>query len=182
MRTVITGGAGFVGSHLVERLISQGHDVHCIERPGARRGWIQGLPVSWDDAGLDDTDHLRQQFEAADVVFHLAGLTEARSDSEFYAVNTEGTHRVMEAAASMRVPPRVVFVSTIAAAGPCRGNTDLTPDTVPYPLSVYGHSKLLAEAGNAWLLASQPANAEVALSAALKLTPRDPDLWTNRLT
>jgi len=41
-------------------------------------------------------------------------------------------------------------------------------------------AKLLAEAGNAWLLASQPANAEVALSAALKLTPRDPDLWTDR--
>ena len=41
-------------------------------------------------------------------------------------------------------------------------------------------AKLLAEAGNAWLLASQPANAEVALSAALKLTPRDPELWTDR--
>ena len=41
-------------------------------------------------------------------------------------------------------------------------------------------AKLLAEAGNAWLLADQPANAEVALSAALKLTPRDPDLWTDR--
>jgi len=39
---------------------------------------------------------------------------------------------------------------------------------------------LLAEAGNAWLLAAQPANAEVALSAALKLTPRDPELWTDR--
>jgi regulator of sirC expression with transglutaminase-like and TPR domain len=39
---------------------------------------------------------------------------------------------------------------------------------------------LLAEAGNAWLLAAQPANAEVALSAALKLSPRDPDLWTDR--
>jgi regulator of sirC expression with transglutaminase-like and TPR domain len=41
-------------------------------------------------------------------------------------------------------------------------------------------AQLLAEAGNAWLLASQPANAEVALSAALKLTPRDPELWTDR--
>ena len=39
---------------------------------------------------------------------------------------------------------------------------------------------LLAEAGNAWLLAAQPANAEVALSAALKLSPRDPELWTDR--
>jgi regulator of sirC expression with transglutaminase-like and TPR domain len=41
-------------------------------------------------------------------------------------------------------------------------------------------AKLLAEAGNAWLLADQPANAEVAFSAALKLTPRDPELWTDR--
>jgi regulator of sirC expression with transglutaminase-like and TPR domain len=41
-------------------------------------------------------------------------------------------------------------------------------------------AKLLAEAGNAWLLADQPANAEVAFSAALRLTPRDPELWTDR--
>ena len=146
MRTVVTGGAGFVGSHLIERLIAEGHDVLCIERPGAKRGWIHGLPVSWDDGGLEDVGHLRERFGNADVVFHLAALTEARSEDEFYAVNTEGTNRVMEAAASVSLPPRVVFMSTLAAAGPCRGNADLTPDTVPYPLSVYGHSKLLAEA------------------------------------
>ena len=146
MRTIVTGGAGFVGSHLIERLIALNHDVCCIERPGAKRGWIQDLPVSWEDIGLDDVDRLRNCFREADVVFHLAGLTEARSESEMYAVNTEGTSRVMEAAASVSRPPRVVFMSSLAAAGPCRGDTDLAPDTVPYPLSAYGHSKLLAEA------------------------------------
>jgi nucleoside-diphosphate-sugar epimerase len=146
MRTVVTGGAGFVGSHLIERLLAEGHDVRCIERPRAKRGWIQGLPVSWDDVGLENVDQLRECFQDADVVFHLAGLTEARTEEELYAVNTEGTSRVMQAAASLCRPPRVVFVSSLAAAGPCRGNTDLVPDTVPYPLSAYGHSKLLAEA------------------------------------
>jgi nucleoside-diphosphate-sugar epimerase len=146
MRTIVTGGAGFVGSHLVERLIARGHDVLCIERPGARRGWIEGQPVAWDDGGLGDVDHLCRLFQDADAVFHLAALTEARSEDEFYSVNTEGTSHVMEAAASVSRPPRVVFMSTLAAMGPCRGDQNLTPDTVPYPLSVYGHSKLLAEA------------------------------------
>jgi nucleoside-diphosphate-sugar epimerase len=146
MRTVVTGGAGFVGSHLVERLIAGHHEVTCIERPGARRGWIEGLPVHWDEGGLNDPDRLRGLFKNNDAVFHLAALTEARSEDEFYSVNTEGTSRVLEAAASLDRPPRVVFMSTLAAAGPCRGDRNLTADTVPYPLSVYGHSKLLAEA------------------------------------
>ena len=146
MRSIVTGGAGFVGSHLVERLIERGHDVLCIERPGAKRGWIEGRPVTWDEGGLGDADRLAHLFRNADHVFHLAALTEARSPEDFYVVNTEGTSHVMEAAARAERPPRVVFISTLAAAGPCRGDQDLTADTVPYPLSVYGHSKLLAEA------------------------------------
>ena len=63
MRTVVTGGAGFVGSHLVEHLIARGHEVTCIERPGAKRGWIEDLPVSWNEGGLTDVDRLSGLFK-----------------------------------------------------------------------------------------------------------------------
>lgn len=146
MRAVVTGGAGFVGSHLIEALLVRGDDVLCIERPGASRHWLEGLPVRWDDRGIEDEDHLAAVFHGADAVFHLAALTEARTTDQAYAVNTEGTAGVIRAAARQTRPPRVVFMSTLAAAGPCRNGERLSGRTVPYPLSVYGHSKLLAEA------------------------------------
>lgn len=146
MRTVVTGGAGFVGSHLIEALVSREHEVVCIERPGAPRGWLEGLPVGWSDCGLADEDELVRRFEGADTVFHLAALTEAPSADDYYRVNTVGTARVLRAAARCSPAPRVVFMSTLAAIGPCRDGEYLDGRTVPKPLSAYGHSKLLAEA------------------------------------
>jgi nucleoside-diphosphate-sugar epimerase len=80
-------------------------------------------------------------------VFHLAGLTEARTPADFYAVNTDGTDRVVRAAARHNGrAPRVILMSSIAAVGPNRNGDALGPDTVPHPISHYGRSKLLAEA------------------------------------
>src|SRR5437867_2722353 len=147
MRAVVTGGAGFIGSHLIEALVARGDEVVCVERPGAPRRWLEGLDLSYRDSGLDDERALSAAFAGADVVFHLAGLTEARAPRDFYAVNTEGTARVFRAAAAHNGrAPRVVLMSSLAALGPCRNGDRLSPDTVPYPISHYGHSKLLAEA------------------------------------
>jgi len=147
MRAVVTGGAGFIGSHLIEALVARGDEVVCVERPGAPRRWLEGLDLSYRDSGLDNERALSAAFAGADVVFHLAGLTEARAPRDFYAVNTEGTARVFRAAAAHNGrAPRVVLMSSLAALGPCRNGDRLSPDTVPYPISHYGHSKLLAEA------------------------------------
>jgi nucleoside-diphosphate-sugar epimerase len=147
MRAVVTGGAGFIGSHLIEALVRRGDDVTCIERPGAPREWVRNLPIRVRDIGLDDVRALEPELAGADTVFHLAALTQALRRREYYAVNTEGTANLLQAAARQPgQPPRFVFMSSIAAAGPCRNGESLTPDTVPFPLSHYGHSKLLAEA------------------------------------
>jgi len=146
MKAIVTGGAGFVGSHLVEALLRRGDDVLCLERPGATRGWLEALPVVWSDAGIGDEPRMVELFAGADVVFHLAAVTEARTTADYYQVNTEGTASVMRAAAGVPHPPRVIFMSSLAALGPCRNGEALSADTVPYPLSTYGHSKLLAEA------------------------------------
>jgi len=147
MKAIVTGGAGFIGSHLIESLLAEGHDVTCVERRGGTCGWLRGLPVEFEPIGLDDEASLRGVLEGAGVVFHLAGLTEAVHPGELYAVNTEGTASVLRAAATFNgSAPQVILMSSLAACGPCRDGEPLTPDSVPFPLSHYGNSKLLAEA------------------------------------
>ncbi len=147
MRAVVTGGAGFIGSHLIEALVARGDDVVCIERPGGGAGWVRDQRIDFAPIGLERADALRSALEGAEVVFHLAALTEARSPSDFYAVNADGTRRVLQAAAAQgSSAPRVILLSSLAALGPCHNGELLTPDTLPCPLSHYGQSKLLAEA------------------------------------
>lgn len=145
MRVVVTGGAGFIGSHLIEALVARGDTVTCIERLGAPRAWIAGLPLTFAPVGLDDDAALTSLLDGAELVFHLAGLTDATTPGAYYAVNTEGTAHLMRAAAALPSPPRVLLLSSLAAVGPNRDDGPLDSDTVPYPLSHYGHSKLLAE-------------------------------------
>ncbi len=146
MRTLVTGGAGFVGSHLIQRLWERGHEAVCLERPGVSRQWLDGLSVEVAEVGLNDPRALDRLLDGVETVFHLAALTTARRAEDYYAVNTEGTARVMAAAARSARPPHVVLMSSLAAAGPCRNGERLSGRTVPYPLSHYGQSKLFAEA------------------------------------
>ena len=95
MRAVVTGGAGFIGSHLIEALLARGDDVVCLERPGAPTGWVRGLRIEYAEAGIGDPDRLARAFAGADAVFHLAGLTAACRPAQFYAVNTDGTAPVV---------------------------------------------------------------------------------------
>jgi nucleoside-diphosphate-sugar epimerase len=147
MRAVVTGGAGFIGSHLIEALVASSADVVCVERPGASRRWIAGQPVRVEECGVGDANALAPVLDGADVVFHLAGLTEARSAADYYAVNTDGTAEVLRAAARFDSrAPRVILMSSIAAVGPGRNGELIRPDSTPRPLSRYGYSKLMAEA------------------------------------
>lgn len=147
MRAVVTGGAGFIGSHLIESLVASSVDVVCVERRGAPRAWIGALPITVVECGVQDVDALAPVLEGADVVFHLAGLTEARSVADYYTVNADGTAAVVRAAARQGSrAPHVILMSSIAAVGPCRNGELIGPDSTPRPLSSYGYSKLLAEA------------------------------------
>ncbi|MBE0567365.1 MAG: NAD(P)-dependent oxidoreductase [Krumholzibacteria bacterium] len=147
MKSLVTGAAGFVGSHLVEQLLERGDEVVAVEREGASRGWLRGLDVDFHDCGLHSPQRLRSAMRGVRVVYHLAALTEARRPRDCYAVNTVGTANVVQAAAdSAGAPPRIVFMSSLAAVGPARPGQLLDGDSIPMPLSHYGRSKLQAEA------------------------------------
>ncbi|MEU5703905.1 NAD-dependent epimerase/dehydratase family protein [Streptomyces aurantiacus] len=137
MRYLVTGATGFIGTHLVARLTANGHHVTALVRnarhvPRARtvRGDLAtGAGLA---AAVEDTDH----------VIHLAGLTKTRTPQHYAEVNTEGTRRLCAAIAALPRPPRLIYCSSLAAAGPGRLRHE---DDPPHPVSAYGRSKLGGE-------------------------------------
>lgn len=144
MRALVTGGTGFVGSHLVEHLLAAGHEVTCLVRSAAKAEalFAERRPRVIQGA-LDDGATVRMAAENTEVVFHLAGVTSARSRAEFLAINEGGTKAVLRAMpATVR---RFVYVSSLAASGPATRGTPHTGTERAAPVTHYGASKLGAE-------------------------------------
>lgn len=142
----VTGGTGFIGSHLVDLLIEQGWEVRCLVRNPESLGWLTGKPIALYSGDLDSTDVLREGISGADAVFHLAGATAAGSREEYFRINAIGCRNVGEAALKCPDPPQVVaYVSSLAAVGPSQPGKAVDEDTPPSPLTDYGRSKLEGE-------------------------------------
>jgi UDP-glucose 4-epimerase len=157
MRVVVTGGAGFIGSHLVDALLDRGADVavadhlHRSPRPWVGEALQRGMQLHAAD--VRDLAALRRAFKAArpDVVMHLAAQVDVRQsivDPALDAqINVAGTVSVLEAARDIGAR-RVLMASTAAVYGDPQEIP--TPEAAPIaPLSPYGTSKAAAE----WYLA-----------------------------
>lgn len=146
MLILVTGGNGFVGSHLVEALLAQGHQVRCLVRRTSDLSFIASLPLERIYGALDDGESLERACQGVDGVYHLAGVTKAIDPATYFRVNEQGTRALLEAC--WRVNPgvrRFVYCSSQAAAGPADGPEPLHETCPPRPISHYGRSKLAAE-------------------------------------
>lgn len=145
-RVAVTGGAGFVGSHLVELLVARGYDVACLVLPGESTRYLDGLPVSFFEGSLLDRRSLAPFLEGSGAIVNVAGLTRAKTEAEFMAVNAHGAVNLVEAALSIGDGPRhIVSMSSLAAGGPCPEGTCLDEDDHPRPITPYGRSKAALE-------------------------------------
>jgi NADH dehydrogenase len=117
MRIAVTGGSGFVGSHLVKALAAAGHQAVCIAR-GAKPVPIEGAEVL--RASVTDLPKLREAFSGCEVVVHLAGINRDVGDQTFERVHVEGTRHVMEAAKA--VGARKLVLLSFLKAGPNAGS------------------------------------------------------------
>ena len=146
MSALVTGATGFIGSHLVPRLLEKGCKVRCLVREASALEKLDGLDVEFFPGNLSDPRSLGRAVRGVDYVFHLAGLTKTRKSHEFYDVNARGTENLVEAA--VRENPglkKFVYVSSHAAAGPSFNGGPLTEEKEPHPVSDYGRSKLMGE-------------------------------------
>jgi threonine 3-dehydrogenase len=148
MRAVVTGGSGFLGSHLARTLASRGDAVTCIDvapPPPARDEDATVRRVRCDVTSLPDLCEAVRDARP-DVLFHTAGILSAQAEERpraAYDVNANGIVNVLEAVGLLRVP-RLVFTSTIATYGPGAGPT--VDETTPQrPTTMYGVTKVLGE-------------------------------------
>jgi nucleoside-diphosphate-sugar epimerase len=139
---LVTGGTGFIGSHLLEKLSALGEPARCLLRRKARpRGLPAGIEAAYGD--LIGGEGVEEAVRGADTVIHLAGVTKALAARDYYAGNVRGTETLLRAVAGRGI--RLVHVSTLAAIGPSRDGTPVDEDAQPRPLTHYGKSKLEAE-------------------------------------
>ena len=143
MKLAVTGGTGFVGSHLINVALAAGHEVKAL----TRRAQEPRERVIWISGSLDDRDALKALVEEADAVIHVAGVINAPGEAGFDQGNVTGTLAMLAAATAGGVR-RFVHVSSLAAREP--------------KLSLYGASKARAEelvesSGLDWAIVRPPA-------------------------
>lgn len=146
MKILITGGNGFIGSHLIEQLLAQHHHIVCFRRKTSNLHWIENLPIELVSGDIADFPSLIQNISGFDSVYHLGGILRARRVEDYYKINVEGTRNLLEAC-RLNNPhlKRFIYISSQAAAGPSHDHSPRSETTPPNPVSHYGKSKLLAE-------------------------------------
>lgn len=146
---LVTGGAGFIGSHLTEALVAAGARVTVLDNlsTGSQRN-LQAISksITFVEGDITDQKTCIQETHGQEVIFHCAALVsvpEAEADPAFcFAHNITGTFNILEAAANNHVK-RLVFSSSAAVYGP--QTEPCHEGMVCTPTSVYGYSKLIGE-------------------------------------
>jgi nucleoside-diphosphate-sugar epimerase len=145
LKAVVTGGSGFTGSHLVRRLLKEGHEVRMLVRDSSKLEALGIAGVEVVQGDLRDPDAVKRLVDGAEWVFHVGAVYREAGvpDARYAEVNVDGTRHVLDAAASAGVT-RVVHVSTVGV----HGHIEHPPadETAPYaPGDTYQASKVEGE-------------------------------------
>ncbi len=147
MIIAVTGGTGFLGSHLVDRMLEQGHQVRTLVRKSSNLRWLEGKNVEFVEGDIRDAASLEPFIRDADIVYHIAGVVKARDREGYFAGNVGATENMLDAA--RRFAPnlrRFLYVSSQTAAGPSPSfDRPVREDDTPRPITTYGESKIAAE-------------------------------------
>lgn len=171
MKILVTGGTGFVGSHLITELLKDDRNqVYALVRDKAK---LKGCAFQ-GRVGAIHGDLFRSEPFPADIelVFHLAALTKIVSPQEFIRINHEGTRSLLEKLKPLKNLRKAVLLSSLAAAGPCGETGALREEMKAEPVSLYGKSKLVQEE----IFAEQCPSPFVIIRAPIVFGPGDMDM------
>ena len=141
---LVTGGTGFVGSHLIEALAEAGWTVRALVRRPDKLRWLEGLPADVFEGDVQNPDSLPEALRGVDLVMHCAALTKALTRNEYMQANADGTRTLLQSSIQAGVR-RFVYCSSQAAAGTGTLTQPRVEEDAPEPLTDYGASKLAGE-------------------------------------
>jgi nucleoside-diphosphate-sugar epimerase len=145
MKTLVTGGTGFIGTHLVKALVERGREVRCLVRRSSDTSELKKLGAELFYGDLLDKDSLIGAVKEIRIVYHLAGEVYSKRKSDYYKVNVFGTKKLLEACLKAKIE-KFIYLSSIAAVGPNLNKEVLLNEKSPYkPVTAYGRSKKEAE-------------------------------------
>ncbi len=148
MNALITGSAGFVGSHLVDLYIEKGYTVSVLLRKESNLRWLEGKNIEKCFGSYSDVDFLQSVVKNKDIIVHSAGVLASLSYDGFYKGNVLVTKQLLDAIKEVNANlQRFVHISSLAVAQPSP-NVDFPTnedDDLLEPLTRYGKSKLEAE-------------------------------------
>ena len=143
---LVTGANGFVGAQLCRKFLESGFHVIAGVRKTANLAMLDGLNVDFRYGDVTSAESLIDMVKNVDYVIHNAGVVKARKKQIFFDVNQKGTANLFEAIG--RYNPnvkKVIYVSSLAAAGPSRDGQPVKESDKPNPITSYGSSKLAGE-------------------------------------
>jgi dihydroflavonol-4-reductase len=143
---LVTGANGFIGSHLVDKLLAAGSIVHGLVRESSNLKWLDASKVHLHQVDLAQADFIVPALEEFDYIFHCAGVTKAKSRFDYFQVNATACSNLYEQCQKRGSRIKgIVHLSSLAATGPSTGGS-LVDETSPCrPVTFYGQSKLAGE-------------------------------------
>lgn len=143
---LITGANGFVGSRLCRKFLDENFRVVAGVRKTADLSLLKGLKLNLAYGDILQTETLPGMVKGIDYIVHNAGVVKVKRPETFFEVNQHGTENLFAAITSHNPNVRrVVYISSLAAAGPVIDNHPVSESDPPHPISTYGRSKLEGE-------------------------------------
>ncbi|MFH1593007.1 MAG: NAD(P)-dependent oxidoreductase [Candidatus Woesearchaeota archaeon] len=145
MKILVTGGSGFIGKILVEKLLQKGHKITVIVRNVKKIKELKD-EVKVIVGDIRDLGIIKQAVKSQDIVYHLAALIHPAgvSKKEYFDLNSESTGRLYKESSKAGVK-HFIYISSVACYGVTKGGVLVKEDTKPKPIDIYGKSKLKGE-------------------------------------
>ena len=148
MKVLVTGGTGFIGSHLVKKLVDEKNEVKCLVRKDSNTNFLKNLRIELVVGDTTDKNSLKNITDDIDVIYHLAAIVNhkktVKSYQEHYNVSVTGTENLVKSCLDSKIK-KFVYVSSIAAIGLRNRKMLLDENVECRPNTLYGKAKFEAE-------------------------------------
>lgn len=141
-KVFLTGATGFLGRHLLPQLLAAGAEVTCYARSASHPAPVGASVIHGD---FSDTHALATALRGQEIIIHMAALLFGSGWRDYLRDNVSAAEKLASASQTSCPGAKIIFVSSLAAGGPCAQAPGLTESAIPAPVSAYGWSKLCCE-------------------------------------